>query len=372
MRFLIPIFALYCLSSCDQSQDIKLPPPSPETTPNPSVPQGVIVPDGMVYIPATIYLRGNEKTFGNGSTYPEEAPVHRVSVGHFLIDETEVTNAQFKEFVDATGYETLAERGATKEDFPQAPPEMLVPGSNVFKAPDKQVQVRGAGAENQWWVFTPGANWKHPLGPGSSIKDLMDHPVVCLNNQDARAYAKWAGKRLPTEAEWEAAARGGLEEKIYTWGDEANPDGKWLANNFQGTFPNINTAEDQFAGTAPVKSFAPNNYGLYDMAGNVWEHVTDYYRPDTYQSMSQTEVNVNPKGPTKGITQIDLQQINMGRKPTPNPYSQMPLLLTTVTKGGSFLCHNSYCLRFRPAARSFSEPITPTNHVGFRCVKDVE
>jgi len=367
MRFLLSLFAIGYLTSCDQKDISKVAPSELE-----AIAEGIKVPDEMVYIPATTYLRGNDKDMKNGSTYPEEAPVHKVSVEHFLIDKTEVTNAQFRAFVEATGYRTFAERGLTKKDFPDAPPSMLVAGANVFVAPEVKVQVRGPGAENQWWKFTPGANWMQPLGPGSSIEGKMNHPVVCLNNEDAKAYAKWAGKRLPTEAEWEAAARGGLDGKIFTWGNEANPEGKWLANNYQGTFPNNNTAEDKFTGTAPVKSFPPNDYGLYDMAGNVWEHVSDFYRPDAYKKMSQTEININPKGPKEGITQPAIQQITMGREPIENPYSKMPLLLTTVTKGGSFLCHHSYCLRYRPAARSIAEPITPTNHVGFRCVKDVE
>lgn len=334
-------------------------------------PSSVSVPEGMAYIPKITYTRGNEKDLGTRSKYPEEAPEHTVTVNAFLIDTTEVTNQQFLAFTKATGYVTQAERGLSQEDFPNAPLSQLLPGATIFTPPASQPNLWHEGAVHQWWKFTPGASWKHPQGPESSITDKMDHPVVCVTNVDAQAYAKWAGKRLPTEAEWEAAARGGLEGKLFTWGDAPMPEKKWMGNTFQGTFPTKDTLLDGFSSTAPVKSYPPNGYGLYDMAGNVWEHVSDYYRPDTYRAYKSTPAE-NPTGPSAPVTHQDLRQFyQTGSLPAKVPPSP-PLAHLYTSKGGSFLCHHSYCLRFRPAARHFSEGFSPTNHTGFRCVKDIE
>jgi len=361
-----------CLSlalvGCDSPSDDQ---PAPSPSRLPATPAGVSVPDGMVYIPATTYTRGNERKLGTRSRYPEEAPEHQVSVPAFLLDATEVTNAQFLAFVDATGYQTQAEKGLTRADFPQAPADQLVPGASLFTPPEKQPELWNEDSVYQWWVFTPGASWRHPLGPGSDIAEKMDHPVVCVTNEDARAYAQWAGKRLPTEAEWEAAARGGSDRQLYTWGEDAMPDNQLMGNTYQGTFPTHDSALDGYASTAPVQSYPPNAYGLYDMAGNVWEHVADFYRPDAYKSMSTTEVNVAPTGPDAPIDFTVHGAIYAGQ-PLPAGYQPFhPLGYLYGTKGGSYLCHYTYCLRFRPAARSYSEGLSPTNHTGFRCAQDI-
>lgn len=327
-------------------------------------------PEGMVLIPGGTYKRGSEGKQDNGKVYTEESPAHEVTVKAFYMDATEVTNAEFKKFVDATGYKTFAEKGLSKKDFPNAPADMLKAGAAIFTPPSHKIDPHRVNAMN-WWPFTPGACWKHPQGPGSSIKKIMNHPVVCINHEDAEAYAKWAGKRLPTEAEWEFAARGGLKEKKYTWGDKRKPDDKWMANCFQGSFPAENTKEDGFAFTAPVKSYQPNGYGLYDMAGNVWEMCSDLFHPEYYKEYIKNPT-ANPTGPTVGITDYEMQMWRrFGKTPAAHEDSH-PMTILRVTKGGSFLCHVSYCLRYRPAARHQTELITPTNHTGFRCVKDVE
>jgi formylglycine-generating enzyme required for sulfatase activity len=340
--------------------------PSPEKTPE--------APEGMTFILGGTYTRGEDRALGGTAEYPEEKPVHDVTVSSFFIDRTEVTNAEFKKFVDATGYETLAERGFTPEDFPNAPADQLKAGALVFRSPDEAVEKWQDGASWQWWQFVPGANWQHPTGPESSIKDKMDHPVVCVNKEDAAAYAKWADKRLPTEAEWERAARGEKDHTIFTWGNEPKPEAdRWPANIFQGEFPQNNTALDDFAGTAPVKSFPPNDFGLYDMAGNVWEICADPFRPDYYKTFADDPVE-DPQGPKveNAISEIQNQFFNQGRA-IPEEYTiSHPLSRLWVVKGGSFLCHHTYCLRYRPAARHYAESLSPTNHTGFRCVKDVK
>ncbi len=267
--------------------------------------------DGMVYI------RGGTFLMGSDSGYPEERPERAVTVNSFLIDQTEVTNKAFAEFVADTGYITLSERTPSIEDYPDADPSLLVPGSGVFVAPT----VTDA-PELSWWRYEKGASWKHPEGRGSTIEHRMDDPVVHIAFEDAQAYAAWAGKRLPTEAEWEYAARGGLVGKQYEWGDEFTPNGKHMANTWQGEFPFENRSEDGFAVIAPVKSYPPNGYGLHDMTGNVWEWTT-------------------------AITSNNQR----------------------MTKGGSFLCAPSYCKRYRPAAKSPVTTDTSTNHIGFRCVR---
>jgi formylglycine-generating enzyme len=331
--------------------------------------QAPSAPEGMIYLSGGTYKRGSEGKQDNGKIYYEESPVHEVSVGAFFMDKTEVTNAQFKTFIDATGYKTMAERGLTKLDFPNAPEEALKAGASIFSPPNQKIDPN-SGNPMGWWSFVAGAAWKHPQGPTSSIDDKLDHPVVCVNVDDALAYAKWAGKRLPTEAEWEFAARGGLKEKKYPWGDQRLP-GKWMANCFQGSFPAINTNEDGFAFTAPVMSFPSNGYGLFDMSGNVWEICSDFYHPNYYSNFILNPV-ANPTGPSDPISDIENQQWQRDGILPEMQKGTHPLTFLRVIKGGSFLCHVDYCLRYRPAARHSHEPITPTNHIGFRCVKDLK
>ena len=332
---------------------------------------GPTPPPGMVWIPGGTYARGEDRKVSEYAEYPEEKPVHAVTVDGFFIDTCEVTNAQFLEFTEATGYQTRAEQGWSPDQFPKAPPGSLSPGAMVFTPPEHKVEVWRPGAEWSWWKFVAGASWRHPEGPDSSIEERMDHPVVCVTQEDARAYAKWADKRLPTEAEWELAARGGLELKVYAWGDERTPGGKWLANVFQGTFPSPDTGSDGFIGTAPVKSYPPNPFGLYDMAGNVWEHCSDYFRPDYYKVFAR-DPHPNPQGPDQAINDIERQwflQHGSYRAMAETPPAGTEL---HAVKGGSYLCHDTYCLRFRPAARHHSEGLSPTNHTGFRCVRSAE
>ena len=277
----------------------------------------------------------------------DSRPMHTVKVDAFWMDANEVTNGQFAQFVKATGYVTIAERKPRAEDFPGAPPENLVPGSAVF-TPPKSADL--AGSSYQWWEYVRGANWRHPEGPQSSIKGKEKFPVVHIAWPDANAYAKWAGKRLPTEAEWEFAARGGLDRKPYVWGNEFRPGGKFMANTFQGTFPTKNTKLDGFLTTAPVRTFSPNGYGLYDVAGNVWEWCADWYRADYYAQLAKRGTAVNPKGPSSSE---DLAEPGVPKR---------------VMKGGSFLCTDQYCSRYMPGGRGKGEPSTGTNHLGFRCV----
>ena len=276
-------------------------------------------------------------------------PVHRVYVDAFWMDKTDVTNEEFARFVKATNYVTIAERKPTAEEFPGAPPENLVAGSVVFSPPDHPVSLNN---HFQWWSYVRGANWRHPEGPNSDFKGREKYPVVQIAYPDALAYAKWAGKRLPTEAEWEFAARGGLSGKLYPWGDEFHPSGKWMANTFQGHFPEKNTDDDGYSGTSPVAKFPPNPYGLYDMAGNVWQWTTDWYRPDYYQQLAASEVVAhNPRGPDA-------------------PYDpEEPGQKKKVHRGGSFLCTDQYCSRYVVGTRGKGEVSTGTNHLGFRCVK---
>lgn len=295
-------------------------------------------PKGMKWIPGGTFAMGS-KTGGDDCR-----PVHDVTLDGFWMDEMEVTNRQFKEFVDATGYVTVAERKPDPKDFPGAPPELLVPGAIVFTPPDHKVALNNA---MQWWRWQPGASWQHPSGPDSSIKDRMEYPVVQIAWEDATAYAKWAGKRLPTEAEWEYAARGGLKEQTYGWGNEKHPKEKWMANVWSGEFPVKNTKADGFVETAPAKSFPPNDFGLYDMSGNVWEWVADWYRPDYYAKSPAK----NPVGPSSSF---DPEEPGMPKR---------------VLRGGSFLCSDEYCIGYQPGIRSKSSPDTGLQHTGFRCAK---
>ncbi len=290
---------------------------------------------------------------GSDAHYPEEMPVHTVTVSGFWIRPTAVTNREFAEFVDATGYVSVAERPLDPADYPGAPPENLVPGSLVFTMTPGPVDLTHL---SQWWAWTPGACWLHPEGPGSTVDDRLDHPVVHVAHEDAEAFAEWAGESLPTEAEWEYAARGGHEGRPFVWGDEAVPDGVYLANFWQGNFPFHNSRADGFAGTAPVGSFPPNDYGLYDMAGNVWEWTDDWYADEHPADADKPCcVPTNPRGP--GIeASYDPQQ----------PQFTIP---RKVVKGGSFLCADNYCQRYRPAARRPQMIDTGMSHQGFRTVR---
>ena len=303
----------------------------------------VDAPARMLRIPAREFWMGSDEP-----GFTDARPWHRVYVDGFWMDATEVTNEQFAAFVRATGYITVAERTPKAEDFPDAPAENLVAGSSVFTPPPEAVPLDN---EYRWWRYVRGANWRHPEGPGSDLTRREKHPVVHVAYADGLAYCAWAGKRLPTEAEFELAARGGLDRQPYVWGRDFRPGGKWMANTFQGHFPENNTAADGFAGTAPVGSFPPNGYGLYDMAGNVWEWCSDWYRPDYYQTLAeQGGVARNPQGPASSLD--------------PNE----PGTHKRVQRGGSFLCTDQYCKRYEAGARGKGEPSTGTNHVGFRCV----
>lgn len=299
------------------------------------------VRDGMVWIAPGTFRMGSDRF------YPEEAPVRDVRVGAgFWIDARAVTNAEFARFVRKTGYVTVAERAPDAADFPGAPPENLVPGSLVFRMTAGPVDLRDY---TQWWAWVPGASWKHPEGPGSSNASRPDHPVVHVAWEDVNAYGEWAGKRLPTEAEWEYAARGGVDDKDFVWGDDMEPGGKPAANTWQGAFPWKSTAR-RGPGTLAVGSFAPNGYGLFDMAGNVWEWTSDWYVAD--RGVAVPCCAGDPRERSYDACQ---------------PHVRIP---RKVLKGGSFLCSPEYCLRFRPAARSPQMIDTGMSHLGFRCVQD--
>jgi formylglycine-generating enzyme required for sulfatase activity len=288
---------------------------------------------------------------GSDDHYPEEAPAHRVRVDQFSIDRYQVTNARFSDFVDATGYVTVAERPLDPADFPGAPPENLVPGSMVFTPTPGPVDLLHI---SQWWTWTPGASWRAPYGPESSVEDLMEHPVVHVAHEDAGAYAAWAAARLPTEAEWEFAARGGLDGAAFTWGDEAQPNGRIMANTWDGLdFPWRSTGESGFLRTAPVGSFPPNGFGLHDMAGNVWEWTGDWWADHPTDADHPCCVPANPRG-----GDID------SSFDTAQPQFRVP---RKVIKGGSHLCADTYCLRYRPAARRPQMVDTGMSHIGFRC-----
>jgi formylglycine-generating enzyme required for sulfatase activity/uncharacterized membrane protein YkvA (DUF1232 family) len=313
---------------------------------SPEIPQTQAPPD-MLWIPGGAFLMGSE------DFYPEEGPVHEVSVDGFWMDRHIVTNEQFARFVDATGYVTVAERPLNPADFPGAPPENLVPGALVFQKSRGPVDLKDY---RNWWVWTPGTSWRHPQGPQSSIDDILQHPVVHVAYEDADAYARWAGKELPTEAEWERAARGGLEGKKFTWGDEHFPGGKAMANSWQGEFPSQNLLVDGFPGTSPVGSFPANGYGLLDMAGNVWEWTSDWYVHHHANEIAQACCGpaVNPRV-ASAEKSYDPRQ----------PAFRIP---RRVVKGGSHLCAPNYCLRYRPAARQPQMIDTGMSHIGFRCI----
>src|SRR5579872_6042492 len=308
-----------------------------------------------------VWISGGTFWIGSDHGRSDEQPVHQVTLDGFWIDKNPVSNEEFARFVAATGYVTVAERKPDPKDFPSVPPEKLVAGSVVFSPPTLQEvnqeraqdglpPVREVPLDNPmaWWKYMPGADWRHPQGPDSNIRQLQKHPVVQVCWYDAMAYAKWAGKQLPTEAQFEYAERGGLDRQEYAWGSQLQANGKWMANAWQGQFPTQNKAADGFAGTSPVGSFPPNGYGLYDMAGNVWQWCADWYRPDSYlQSAAK-----NPIGPSSGFDPDE------------------PGVPKRVVRGGSFLCSDLYCSGYRAAARMKSSPDTGLSNTGFRCVRN--
>jgi formylglycine-generating enzyme len=314
--------------------------------------------EGLKAEPGMVWISGGEFTMGSEEkeAKKDEKPAHRVKVEGFWIDTTLVTNRQFKEFVEATGYVTTAEKAPTLEEIMSQvppgtkppPPELLVAASLVFKPTSGPVPLTNMRV---WWEWKPGANWRHPLGPSSSIEGKEDHPVVQVSWFDAVAYATWAGKRLPTEAEWEYAARGGKEKQIYTWGDEEFSEEKPQANIWQGHFPYKSTKPEGYFGTTAVKSYPPNGYGLYDMAGNVWQWCSDLYHANYYQDEAKKELSIDPKGPASSFDPDE------------------PYATKRVHRGGSFLCHSSYCKGYRVTARMKTCPDTSLNHLGFRCAK---
>lgn len=302
-----------------------------------------------------IWIESGTFRMGSDRHYPEERPCHRVTVSGFFIDATPVTNAQFRAFVDATGHVTVAEIAPDPNDYPGARPEMLRAGSLVFTPPSHPVDLRNW---SQWWAFKFRANWRRPYGPGSSIKGLDDHPVVHVAYADAEAYAQWAGKELPSEAEWEFAARGGLEDAEFAWGDELTPDGRQMANTWQGEFPLQNLALDGFERTSPVKSFPPNGYGLYDMIGNVWEWTADFW--STQHSADAPKACCVPQNPRGGPAEASYDPAQLRLR-----------IPRKVVKGGSHLCAPNYCRRYRPAARHAQPIDSSMSHVGFRCVRRI-
>jgi formylglycine-generating enzyme len=313
-------------------------------------------PGGMAWIAGGEFSMGaneppDKDDVGMKATY-DARPIHRVYVDGFYIDKTDVTNAQFAAFVKATGYVTVAERTPRAEDFPGAPPENLVAGAVVFSPPDGPVPLNNY---LQWWSYVAGANWRHPNGPSGTIAGKENYPVVDVAYEDAEAYAKWAGKRLPTEAEWEFAARGGKTGEPFVWGDTFRPHGKWMANTHQGHFPYSNTGEDGYKGTSPVAHYPANPYGLYDMAGNVWQWTSDWYRPDYYRELAaRGDVARNPQGPEHPFDPLE------------------PTEPKKVQRGGSYLCTDQYCSRYIVGTRGKGEVSTGTNHLGFRCVMTPE
>jgi formylglycine-generating enzyme len=296
----------------------------------------------MAWIPGGTFLMGSDHH------YPEEAPAYEATVSSFWMDKYLVTNADFARFVEATGYLTVAERVPDAALYPGALPQMLVAGSVVFRQPSRRVDLRN---HYHWWVYVPGANWRHPEGPASSLKGREEHPVVHVAYEDVEAYAQWGGKDIPTEAEWEFAARGGLEGAEYTWGNEFAPGGKMMANTWQGEFPVQNLLVDGFERTSPAGFFSPNGYGLYDMAGNVWEWTSDWFQ-------KHHAVKACCSGRAKGDA----------REKSYDPQTPEIRIPRKVLKGGSYLCAANYCLRYRPAARIPQQVDTGTCHQGFRCI----
>jgi formylglycine-generating enzyme required for sulfatase activity len=313
----------------------------------------IIERDGMMWIPGGDFLMGSDHKLAQDN----ERPAHRVKVDGFWMDRYHVTNAEFRKFVETTGYVTTAEKKPDWETLrvqlprgtPKPPDSALVPGAMVFVGTEREVQLNDY---SQWWRFVPGASWKHPQGPGSGIEGKDDHPVVQVSYEDAQAYAKWIGKRLPTEAEWEFAARGGLEQATYAWGDEFQPNMLNYWDTKQGRFPVMRAK----VGTSPVGTYPPNGYGLHDMTGNAWQWVADWYGFDHFKEQAKLGKVANPYGPSQSYDPDD------GPVPVHAP--------KRVTRGGSFLCNVDYCLSYRPSARRGNDPYNPMSHVGFRLVKD--
>lgn len=308
-------------------------------------------PPGMVWVPGGEFSMGSQNPMAGGLCHEpmdDARPIHRVLVSGFYVDATEVTNQSFAEFVAATGYVTIAERKPTAEELPDVPEANRVAGSVVFTPPQHAVPL---DQPLSWWRYVPGASWRHPGGPGTSIAGLEQHPVVHIAYDDALAYANWAGKDLPTEAEWEFAARGLEAGLLYPWGNDFGQGETARANTYQGDFPVRDTGADGYAGTAPVGSYAPNDFGLYDVAGNVWEWTRDWYRSDTYLHDSRRGVVVDPQGPFDSLDPSE------------------PRTSKRVQRGGSFLCTDAYCTRYMVGTRGKGEPQSSSNHIGFRCVK---
>tara|TARA_B100001029_G_scaffold147298_1_gene128138 strand:- start:316 stop:1362 length:1047 start_codon:yes stop_codon:yes gene_type:complete len=312
------------------------------------------IPNNMVLIPGGEYLMGSDKS----ESYTNEKPVHRVVVSSFFMDKYEVTNQQFLQFVNETGYTTTAEKKINWDEMmsqlrpgtSRPPDSLLEPGSLIFKASSYPISLND---ESSWWEWEKGASWKHPSGKNSSINEIMDHPVVHISWDDAVAYAQWAGKRLPTEAEWEWAARGKKTDAIYPWGNESINETPMKANFWQGHFPYKNTEQDGYHLTAPVGSFISNEYGLFDMSGNVWEWCSDFYHINSYSYDKEKGICINPKGPK---TSYDPSE---------------PFAIKKILRGGSFLCNDSYCSGYRVSRRMSSSKDTGLMHTGFRCVKDI-
>lgn len=302
-------------------------------------------PEGMIWIPGGTFWMGCDDC-----DMPDTQPVHLVSVDGYWLDRTPVTNNQFAQFVKATGYITIAERAPDPKDYPGVDTKNLVAGSAVFSPPSQDVPLDDI---TQWWRYAPGASWKHPEGRGTTIGGREDHPVVQIAWEDAVAYSKWAGKRLPTEAEFEFAARGGLDRNRYAWGNELKPGGQWAANIFQGSFPSVDLAEDGYKRTSPVTAFPSNGFGLYDVGGNVWQWCADWYRPDYFEALAATGLASNPQGPTDSYD------------------PQEPGVPKRVQKGGSFLCSDRYCSRYLVGSRGRGAVDSGGSNTGFRCVKSL-
>jgi formylglycine-generating enzyme len=300
-------------------------------------------PEGMVWVPGGRFWMGC-----GGCNLPDAVPVHPVEISGFWMDRTPVTNAEFARFVAATGYVTVAERRLDPKEFPDLPADRRAPGSLVFSPPTHDLPYL---RYLDWWRWVPGASWRHPEGPPSDLAGRENHPVVQVAYADAEAYARWAGKRLPTEAEYEWAARGGLDRKRYAWGDALKPGGRWVANIFQGRFPTHNAAEDGYAGTSPVSAFPPNGFGLYDMGGNVWQWTSDWYRDDWYARVAASGVARNPTGPPKSLD------------------PSRPAAPTRVIRGGSFLCSDQFCTRYLVGSRGRGDESTGSANLGFRLVR---
>jgi formylglycine-generating enzyme len=354
-----PLAGLVVLAcDCRGRAPEEAPPPFAQSTPPtseyaPTVanrgPEPGPAPPGMVWIP------GGEFSMGGDEMLPDARPIHRVYVDGFWMDRTEVTNAEFVRFVRETRYRTVSERTLRPDGVPGGSRKTIAAGSVVFTPPPQPVPL---DREDRWWAYVERANWRHPNGPRRGVRGRDDrpsdnYPVVQVTYEDAEAYARWAGKRLPTEAEFEFAARGGLAGRRYAWGDELRPGGRWMANIFQGHFPDHDSGEDGWRGVAPVASFPPNAYGLYDVAGNVWEWCSDWYRADAYGLVTADRtVARNPRGPSTSDDPAE------------------PGIPKRVHRGGSFLCSSAFCSRYLVGARGRGEVSTATNHLGFRCVRD--